>query len=176
MQYLPMSHSSETSSHASVQNRLKSVLESEWGRCLDVHQGYSPVDFEEGLLVIKIRPVGIERIHELVVGLTVAGIFAYRSWKQNRGEALSKDILIVIEEAHRFLSEGRQGDRYGQILYLERALVESRKIGVGFVIIDQMPNRISDYVLGSCSMWIVCKLIVPNARRLAGEALRTDVV
>lgn len=176
MQYLPISHSSETSSHASVQNRLKSVLESEWGRCLDVHQGYSPVDFEEGLLVIKIRPVGIERIHELAVGLTVAKIFAYRSWKQNRGEALSKNILIVIEEAHRFLSEGRQGDRYGQTLYLERALVESRKIGVGFVIIDQMPNRISGYVLGSCSMWIVCKLIDPNARRLAGEALRTDVV
>jgi predicted transcriptional regulator len=175
-EFQPRPRSSETSSHASVQNRLESVLDSEWGRCLDVRNGFSPRDFEEGLLVVKLRPVGIERVHELVVGLTVAKIFAYRSWRQNRGEPLGKNIFVVIEEAHRFLSEGRQGDRRGQTLYLERALVESRKLGVGFSIVDQMPHRISDYVLGSCNLWVVCRLMDPNSRRVVGEALRTDVV
>jgi predicted transcriptional regulator len=176
VQFQPRSHSSETSSHASVQNRLESVLASEWSRCLDVRQGFSPEDFEEGLLIVKLRPVGIERVHELVVGLTVAKLFAYRSWKQNLGEPLGKNILVVIEEAHRFLSEGRQGDRRGQTIFLERALVESRKLGVGFVTVDQMPHRISDYVLGSCSLWVVCRLMDPNSRRMVGEALRTDVI
>ncbi|MGY5863378.1 MAG: DUF87 domain-containing protein [Candidatus Thorarchaeota archaeon] len=174
--FQPRTHSSETSSHASVQNRLESVLDSEWSRCLNVRRGFSPIDFEDGLLIVKLRPAGIERVHELVIGLTVAKIFAYRSWKQNRGESLGKNLLVVIEEAHRFLSEGRQGDRRGQTLYLERALVESRKLGVGFTIVDQMPHRISDYVLGSCNLWVVCRLMDPNSRRMVGEALRTDVV
>ncbi|MFW9888157.1 MAG: helicase HerA domain-containing protein [Candidatus Thorarchaeota archaeon] len=176
VQFKPRPRSSESSSHASVMNRLEIVLESEWGRCLNVRHGFSPEEFEEGLMVVKLRPVGIERVHELVVSLSVAKLFAYRSWMQTRGDDFEKKVLVVIEEAHRFLSEGRQGDRFGQRLYLERALVESRKLGVGFIIVDQMPHRISSYVLGSCNMWIISRLIDPKSRKMVGDALRMDVV
>jgi DNA-binding MarR family transcriptional regulator len=170
-QYSPRRRSSETSSHVSVQNRLESTLDSEWSRCLNVRRGFQPDDFAEGLLVIQMRPVGIERVHELVVSMTIAKLFAYRSWLMATKNRTGKDMLIVIEEAHRFLREGRQGDRYGQRLYSERALVESRKLGMGFMVIDQMPHRVSSYVLGSCNVWLINKLMDASSRRMIGDVL-----
>jgi hypothetical protein len=174
--YEPRRRSSEESSHASVLNRLESVLASEFGRCLNVRHGFAPSDFEEGLLVVQLRPVGIERVHELLVSLTVAKLFAYRSWRLTTDRKDRKNVLIVIEEAHRFLSESRQGDRVGHRLYLERALVEGRKLGVGFMVVDQLPHLISSYVLSSCNLWLTCKLMDAGARRLIGESLCLDEV
>ncbi|NHJ15215.1 MAG: DUF87 domain-containing protein [Candidatus Thorarchaeota archaeon] len=176
MAYVPRPRSTEQSAHASVQNRIEQVLSSGFGKCLDVRNGFTPEDFETGLLVVKTRPVGIERVHELVVGLTVAKIFAYRSWKQSRGESVGNDMLVVLEEAHRVLSEGRQSDRYGQRLYLERALIECRKLGMGFLVVDQIPHQISSHVLGSCTTWVAMKLMDPRARRVIGEAMCLDHV
>ncbi|MFW9805072.1 MAG: hypothetical protein ACFFFC_20660, partial [Candidatus Thorarchaeota archaeon] len=74
--YRPRQRSSEVSSHVSVQNRLESLLDSEVGRCVKVRRGFQPTDFEEGLLVVQLPATGITRAHELLVGITVAKLFA----------------------------------------------------------------------------------------------------
>ncbi len=174
-EYIPRGRN-EDSSHVSVMNRLENVLDSEMGRALNVRHGFSPVDYEEGLLCVQLKAIGIERVYEFVVGICVAKIFAYRAWTQKHGILPKRNVLVVIEEAHLFLREKRRGDRSGQRTYLERALVESRKLGVGFMVVDQLPHEISRYVLSSCNMWIVCKLLDAEAQNIVREALSLDYV
>jgi len=54
--------------------------------------------------------------------------------------------LIVVEEAHRYLSEERPPAQRGDRTLLELAIAEARRYGWGFVIIDQMPSLLSQYV------------------------------
>ena len=54
--------------------------------------------------------------------------------------------LIVVEEAHRYLSEERPPTQRGERTLLELAVAEARRYGWGFIIIDQMPALLSRYV------------------------------
>ncbi|MFW9889131.1 MAG: ATP-binding protein [Candidatus Thorarchaeota archaeon] len=175
-QYIPRQRSSEVSSHVSVQNRIESLLDSEVGKCVGIRGGFQPTDFENGLLIVRLPATGITRAHEFLVSITVAKLFAYRAWKRSHCEPSERNVLIVLEEAHNFLSEARRADRRGERSHLERALIEGRKLGMGFMVIDQMPHQISSHVLGSCNMWIVGKLMDPHAKRVIGDALCLDAV
>ncbi len=175
-QYNPRPRSTEVSSHASVQNRLESLLDSEIGRPVSVQRGFQPTDLEKGLLVVQLPSSGITRAHELLVGMTIAKLFAYRAWRRTRCDEQCSRILIVLEEAHNYLSEARRADRRGERSHLERALIEGRKLDIGFMVVDQMPQQISSHVLGSCNMWIVGKLLDPDAKRVIREALCLDEV
>ncbi|MFW9804176.1 MAG: hypothetical protein ACFFFC_16060, partial [Candidatus Thorarchaeota archaeon] len=119
----------------------------------------------------QLPATGITRAHELLVGITDAKLFAYRAWQRTHNIPPTNNVLVVLEEAHKFLSESRRADRRGERSHLERALIEGRKLGIGFMIVDQMPHQISSHVLGSCNMWIVGKLIDPQAKKVIGEAL-----
>ncbi|MFW9888884.1 MAG: hypothetical protein ACFFER_11900, partial [Candidatus Thorarchaeota archaeon] len=141
-----------------------------------VRRGFQPADFEKGLLVVQLPSTGITRAHELLVGITVAKLFAYRAWQRTHNIPPMNNVLIVLEEAHNFLSESRRADRRGERSHLERALIEGRKLGIGFMVVDQMPHQVSSHVLGSCNMWVVGKLIDPQAKRVIGEALCLDHV
>ncbi|MHA2143410.1 MAG: hypothetical protein ACXADD_18175, partial [Candidatus Thorarchaeota archaeon] len=174
--YRPRQRSSEVSSHVSVQNRLESLLDSEVGCCVKERGGFQPTDFEKGLLVVQLPSTGITRAHELLVSITVAKLFAYRAWQRTHNIAPTNNVLVVLEEAHNFLSESRRADRRGERSHLERALIEGRKLGIGFMVVDQMPHQISSHVLGSCNMWVVGKLMDPQAKRVVGEALCLDHV
>jgi DNA helicase HerA-like ATPase len=71
-------------------------------------------------------------------------------WQHDRAEA-GEDRgelrrLIVIEEAHRYLSEERPPEQRGERTLLELAIAEARRYGWGFVIVDQMPVLLSRYV------------------------------
>ncbi|MFW9803735.1 MAG: hypothetical protein ACFFFC_13830 [Candidatus Thorarchaeota archaeon] len=175
-EYRPRQRSSEVGSHVSVQNRLESLLDSEVGRCVKAIRGFQPTDFEEGLLVVQLPATGITRAHELLVGITVAKLFAYRAWQRTHNIPPTNNVLVVLEEAHKFLSENRRADRRGERSHLERALIEGRKLGIGFMVVDQMPHQISSHVLGSSNMWVVRRLIDPQAKRVVGEALCLDHV
>src|SRR5439155_13983490 len=54
--------------------------------------------------------------------------------------------LIVVEEAHRYLSEERPPEQRGDRTLLELAIAEARRYGWGFLIIDRMPLLLSRYV------------------------------
>ncbi|MFW9890276.1 MAG: hypothetical protein ACFFER_18990, partial [Candidatus Thorarchaeota archaeon] len=141
-----------------------------------VRRGFQPADFEKGLLVVQLPSTGITRAHELLVGITVAKLFAYRAWQRTHNIPPMNNVLVVLEEAHNFLSESRRADRRGERSHLERALIEGRKLGIGFMVVDQMPHQVSSHVLGSCNMWVIGKLIDPQAKRVIGEALCLDHV
>lgn len=66
--------------------------------------------------------------------------------------------LVVVEEAHRYLSEERPPEKRGERTLLELALAEARRYGWGFVIVDQMPNLLSRYVWDNAGTVMVHRL------------------
>ncbi|MDF1540553.1 MAG: DUF87 domain-containing protein [Candidatus Thorarchaeota archaeon] len=112
LKYTPRGRNEE-SSHVSVLTRIENILDSEIGRALNVRHGFSPVDFEDGLLCVQLKAIGIERVYEFVVGITVAKLFSYRTWAQKHGVLPEKNVLVVLEEAHLFLREKLVGTLKG---------------------------------------------------------------
>ncbi|MDG6929540.1 MAG: ATP-binding protein [Nitrososphaerota archaeon] len=58
--------------------------------------------------------------------------------------------LIVLEEAHRFISEDRPPAAREERTLMELAIAEARRYGIGFLILDQAPLLLSKYVLKNC--------------------------
>jgi DNA helicase HerA-like ATPase len=85
------------------------------------------------------------------------------------GESLKR--LIVVEEAHRYLSEERPSSQRGERTLLELAVAEARRYGWGFVTIDQMPLLLSRYVLDNMGTLLVHRLANMESDKLVKNAM-----
>lgn len=84
--------------------------------------------------------------------------------------------LVVVEEAHRYLSEERPPEKRGERTLLELALAEARRYGWGFVIVDQLPNLLSRYVWDNAGTVIVHRLSNLDSYQTVKKALGLDPV
>lgn len=68
------------------------------------------------------------------------------------------DLVLVLEEAHQFLSQRRMS-RYdlGEPLILQQ-LRTARKFGTGIVVVDQVPSELPSAVLGNLGTRIILRL------------------
>ena len=98
--------------------------------------------------VIELGNIGDpERIH------FVMGLFLLRFFEEitSKGKATELQNVIVIEEAHRFMTPApdKNHDIYEQIL------AEARGYGTGIIIADQMPGRLIPGVLGNTNTKLI---------------------
>lgn len=98
--------------------------------------------------VIELGNIGDpERIH------FVMGLFLLRFFEEitSTGKATELQNVIVIEEAHRFMTPDpdKNHDIYEQIL------AEARGYGTGIIIADQMPGRLIPGVLGNTNTKLI---------------------
>ena len=69
-------------------------------------------------------------------------------------------IHIVLEEAHRYVQNDRDGELLGYNIF-ERIAKEGRKFGVILDLITQRPTELSSNVLSQCSNFLIFKLNHP---------------
>jgi len=108
-----------------------------------------------------IRIIDISGLPNEVAGLLTAIIsrllFQYKLW-QSRDEREKDPILLVCEEAHRYVPN------YGEAQYREaqsairRIAKEGRKYGIGLMLISQRPSDVESTVLSQCNSWIILRL------------------
>ncbi len=93
-------------------------------------------------------------ITAVVVAVLSRMTFDYAIWA--RGEA-QRPILLVCEEAHRYIPAGRETDSaVGRIL--GRIAKEGRKYGVSLGLITQRPSDLAEGVLSQCGTIIAMRL------------------
>lgn len=100
-------------------------------------------------------------IADLLRGIQEAQETAYR--KYEKGEAGNPPrVLIVVEEAHEFLSEERI-DRM-PVLFQQVAKIakRGRKRWLGLCFVTQLPSHLPKQVLGLCNSFILHKLTDPG--------------
>jgi uncharacterized protein len=94
-------------------------------------------------------------ITSTVVAVLSRMVFDYAIW--SRGEA-QRPILLVCEEAHRYIPSDRVQTGAAVRKILERIAKEGRKYGVSLGLITQRPSDLAEGVLSQCGTIIAMRL------------------
>lgn len=94
-------------------------------------------------------------ITSVVVAVLSRMVFDYAIW--SRGEAV-RPILLVCEEAHRYVPNERNADGSSVGRILSRIAKEGRKYGVSLGLITQRPSDLAEGVLSQCGTIIAMRL------------------
>lgn len=110
------------------------------------------------------RPVSVldfsgvpERAAELAIGVVMGLLFdiALRCPSSGPGIGRPSPVLVVLEEAHRYLGEGATPLTR---VAANRIAREGRKYGVGLLLVTQRPSELPDTALSQCGTLISLRL------------------
>ncbi|TPG15639.1 ATP-binding protein [Sphingomonas oligophenolica] len=108
------------------------------------------------------RPISIvdvsgvpSEITSVVVGVLARMTFDFAIWSRNEPQ---RPVLLVCEEAHRYIPSGRGTDHSSVGRILGRIAKEGRKYGVSLGLITQRPSDLEEGVLSQCGTIIAMRL------------------
>ncbi|WP_431099351.1 ATP-binding protein [Polaromonas aquatica] len=84
-------------------------------------------------------------------------LFNYKVW-QTRAERDCDPILLVCEEAHRYVPDRGEAQYREAQDAVRRIAKEGRKYGLGLMLVSQRPSDVESTVLSQCNSWIVLRL------------------
>ena len=100
----------------------------------------------------------IERLAGSILKIVYEALF----WSREKTEGgIQRPMLIVMEEAHRYLSD-RSGGTASEIA--QRIAKEGRKYGVGAMVVSQRPSEVNETVLSQCGTFFALRLSNPTDR------------
>ena len=109
-----------------------------------------------------------------LVRSTLRVVYEAVFWSREKSEGgIRRPLLIVMEEAHRYLAEGSSG---GATDIVQRIAKEGRKYGVGAMIVSQRPSDVNETVLSQCGTFFALRLSNPEDRRRVTGALPDGLV
>ena len=111
-----------------------------------------------------------------VAGVTGSAImrtvFALKIW-QTIDERKKSPVLIVCEEAHRYVPNTVEAQHKASQDSIRRIAKEGRKYGIGLFLVSQRPGEVEPTVLSQCNSWIVLR-ITNNADREQVQGILPD--
>jgi len=119
---------------------------------------------EQTVLILSLRVPN--DILALLVYMISKSIFNFKSNPTNRE---NENILLVLEEAHRYIST-TSTDQINNY-YIDKLAREGRKFGVNLLVSTQRPSEVSNTVISQCNSLIVHK--ITNIRDL--EFIRNTI-
>lgn len=108
-----------------------------------------------------IRILDISGLPNEVAGPLTAALarllFSYKL-HQTRDERETDPILLVCEEAHRYVPNRGEAQYAAAQESIRRIAREGRKYGIGLMLVSQRPADIESTVLSQCNSWLVLRL------------------
>jgi hypothetical protein len=108
-----------------------------------------------------VRIVDLSGVPNEVAGTASAAIarmlFSLKVW-QKPEQREGSPVLLVCEEAHRYVPESGQAQYSAAQEAIRRVAKEGRKYGLGLLLVSQRPSEIESTVLSQCNSWIVLRL------------------
>ncbi|WP_017415090.1 ATP-binding protein [Clostridium tunisiense] len=97
--------------------------------------------------------------------------------KQLNGKDCVAPLLLVYEEAHKYVPKLKDTKYNSSRISIERIAKEGRKYGVTLAIVSQRPSEISETIFSQCSNFVVMRLTNPQdqgyVKRLLPDSLGT---
>lgn len=84
-------------------------------------------------------------------------LFSVKVW-QTSAERESSPVLLVCEEAHRYVPNTGEAQYEAAQEAVRRLAKEGRKYGIGLMLVSQRPGEIEPTVLSQCNTWIVLRV------------------
>lgn len=105
----------------------------------------------------------------LLLGAVLDIIFEAAIWGRNTTEGMrERPLLIVLEEAHRYLGKSESGLSKEMV---QRIAKEGRKFGVGAMIVSQRPSEIDETILSQCGTIISMRINNSTDRNIVKAAM-----
>ena len=99
---------------------------------------------------------------ERLVGSILKIVYEALFWSREKTEGgIQRPLLVVMEEAHRYLSDRFDGTA-SEIV--QRIVKEGRKYGVGAMVVSQRPSEVNETVLSQCGTFFAMRLSNPSDR------------
>ena len=99
---------------------------------------------------------------ERLVGSILKIVYEALFWSREKTEGgIERPLLIVMEEAHRYMSSRSAGTASEVI---QRIAKEGRKYGVGAMVVSQRPSDVDETVLSQCGTFFALRLSNPEDR------------
>lgn len=100
---------------------------------------------------------------ERLVGSILKIVYEALFWSREKSEGgIDRPLLVVMEEAHRYLSPKGQGIAGETVNKIAK---EGRKYGVGAMVISQRPSEVDETVLSQCGTFFALRLSNPVDRQ-----------
>ncbi|MGI8966622.1 MAG: ATP-binding protein, partial [Limisphaerales bacterium] len=107
------------------------------------------------------RIVDLSGVPNEVAGVSSAVIartlFNLKVW-QNADERSKDPVLLVCEEAHRYVPNSGEAQYEAAQEAVRRIAKEGRKYGIGLLLVSQRPSEVEATVLSQCNSWIVLRI------------------
>ncbi|HEM61124.1 MAG TPA: DUF87 domain-containing protein, partial [Chloroflexi bacterium] len=84
-------------------------------------------------------------------------LFSVQLW-QTSEERASHPLLLVCEEAHRYVPNRGEAQYEAAQEAIRRLAKEGRKYGIGLMLVSQRPSEVEATVLSQCNSWIVLRI------------------
>lgn len=93
---------------------------------------------------------------DLILGSMLDILFEASVWGRNLPEGMrSNPLLVVMEEAHRYLSSEINGVSKDMV---KRIAKEGRKFGIGSMLVSQRPSEIDETILSQCGTFFALRV------------------
>ena len=113
-------------------------------------------------------------ILERLIGSILKIVYEALFWSREKTEGgIERPLLIVMEEAHRYLSD-KSGELASEVI--QRIAKEGRKYGVGAMIVSQRPSEVNETVLSQCGTFFAMRLSNPFDRQRVQGTLPDGLV
>jgi len=110
---------------------------------------------------LNIRIIDISGLPNEVAGPLAAMLarllFQYKLY-QNTPERVRDPVLLVCEEAHRYVPDRGEAEYAAAQSAIRRVAREGRKYGIGLMLVSQRPADIEGTVISQCGTWLVLRL------------------
>lgn len=109
----------------------------------------------------SVRILDISGLPNEVAGPLTAALarllFSYKL-HQTRDEREKDPVLLVCEEAHRYVPDRGEAQYTAAQDAIRRIAREGRKYGIGLMLVSQRPADVESTVLSQCNSWLVLRL------------------
>lgn len=110
---------------------------------------------------------------ELDILIFIFSKLLYRRAVRDKGK---RNIVVVFEEAHRYINESDKEDYSLGNYYIERLAREGRKFCLSLIISSQRPSELSKTVLSQCNSFIIHRITNRNDLEFVSKVVRADNV
>jgi hypothetical protein len=136
--------------------------------------GYRP-DGKANVTVVDLSGIPFE-VLSVVVSLISRLTFDFSlHFKRIKGSDEEMPILMVYEEAHRYVPN-QGGARFSSVRRsIERIAKEGRKYGLSLMVVSQRPSEVSETIFSQCNNYVAMRLTNPADQAYVRKLLPDDL-
>ena len=165
---------------AALKARIGSLLIGGKGQMLNTRRSIPPEILFHRPTVIELKMVSEDSEKSFLMGMLLVFLYEYR---ESKGPSDHCSHIMLVEEAHRLLKNVPTGggadtaNPAGKAVeFFTNMLAEIRSYGQGFIIADQIPNKLAPEALKNTNLKIMHRIVAVDDRDSMGGAMNLDDV